>query len=83
MAQATNLAAFLPMSAFSLKVHKDRGLLKTEGILWVIIPALVTSVLSGFAASVLPAAILKKLFGVFLLVLAVKGLFSVKLGFNK
>ena len=83
VAQATNLAAFLPMSAFSLKVHKDRGLLKTEGILWVIIPALVTSVLSGFAASVLPAAILKKLFGVFLLVLAVKGLFSVKLGFNK
>ena len=31
VAQATNLIAFLPMAAFSLKVHKENGLLKTNG----------------------------------------------------
>ncbi|MDE6585815.1 MAG: TSUP family transporter [Clostridia bacterium] len=77
-AQATNLVAFLPMSAFSLKVHKDKGLLRTDGILWVIIPALVTSVLSGLLASVLPAEILRKMFGAFLILLAVKGILSLK-----
>lgn len=77
-AQAANLIAFLPMSAFSLKVHKDKGLLKTDGVLWVIIPALLTSVLSGLLATLLPSDILKKLFGAFLIILAVKGLFSLK-----
>lgn len=76
VAQATNLVAFLPMSAFSLKVHKEKGLLRTDGVLFVIIPALITSVLTGFLASVLPADILRKLFGAFLILLAVKGVFS-------
>ena len=30
IAQATNLIAFLPMAAFSLRVHKDKGNLKTQ-----------------------------------------------------
>jgi uncharacterized membrane protein YfcA len=34
-------------------------------------------------AAVLPAQVLKKLFGAFLILLAVKGLFSVKLSFKK
>lgn len=83
VAQSTNLIAFLPMSAFSLKVHKDRGLLKTDGVLWIVIPALLTSVVFGLLATALPAQILRKLFGVFLILLAVKGLFSVKLTAGK
>ena len=79
IAQATNLIAFLPMAAFSLKAHKERGLLKTDGIWSVIIPAVLTSVAGGLIAALLPAVVLKKLFGVFLILLAVKGLFSVKL----
>ena len=46
VAQATNLIAFLPMAAFSLKVHKERGLLKTDGVWWVVVPALLLSVAS-------------------------------------
>ncbi|MDE7061034.1 MAG: TSUP family transporter, partial [Lachnospiraceae bacterium] len=38
IAQATNLIAFLPMAAFSLKVHKDKGNLKTQGVWWIVIP---------------------------------------------
>jgi hypothetical protein len=83
VAQATNLIAFLPMAAFSLKVHKERGLLKTDGVWWVVVPALLLSVASGTLASVLPAEVLKKLFGAFLIILAVKGLFSVKLSKKK
>ena len=71
------------MSAFSLKVHKDKGLLRTDGVWWVVVPALITSVLFGLLAAVLPAQVLKKLFGAFLILLAVKGLFSVKLSFKK
>lgn len=83
VAQATNLIAFLPMAAFSLKAHKERGLLKPEGIWWTVIPAVLTSVAAGLVAAVLPAVILKKLFGAFLVFLAIKGLFSVKLTSNK
>ena len=47
VAQATNLIAFLPMALFSLKSHKDSGLLKTDGIWSVIIPAVITSAAGG------------------------------------
>lgn len=77
VAQATNLIAFLPMSAFSLSVHKKQGLLKTEGLLGIIIPAVLTSILGGLIAAVLPAAALKKLFGAFLVALAIKQAFAV------
>lgn len=77
-AQAANLIAFLPMALFSLKMHKDRGLLKTEGVPAIVIPALVTSVAGAFAASFLEGEILGKLFGAFLILLGIKGLFAVK-----
>lgn len=83
IAQATNLVAFLPMAVFSLKVHKERGLLKTDGVFGVVIPAVITSVLSGLLAALLPAEVLKKLFGAFLILLAVKGLLSVRLTAKK
>ena len=79
VAQATNLIAFLPMSAFSLKVHKDKGLLKTEGVWLLILPAILTSVIGGLIAVILPADILKKLFGAFLIFLALKGALSLRL----
>ena len=78
IAQATNLIAFLPMAAFSLRVHKDKGNLKTQGGWWIVVPAVLTSVAGGLAASLLPAAVLRKLFGAFLVFLALKGVLSLK-----
>lgn len=72
IAQATNLIAFLPMAAFTLKVHGDNGLLKTGGLLSVVIPALLFSVATGFLAVFLPSEALKKFFGAFLVFLAIK-----------
>lgn len=79
VAQATNLIAFLPMAALSLSVHKKRGLLGFEGVGFIIIPAVIFSVLGGFAASFLPGAVLKKLFGAFLVLLGVRGLMKLKI----
>ena len=78
VAQAANLIAFIPMALFSLKVHKERGLLKTEGVTAIILPALVTSVVTAFATSLLPGEILGKLFGAFLIFLGIKGLLTLK-----
>lgn len=78
VAQATNLIAFLPMAAISLNVHKKSGLVGGSDVLWIILPAVAASILGGTAAAFLPGEVLKKLFGIFLLALAVKGLFTLK-----
>ena len=83
VAQATNLIAFLPMAAFTLNVHKKNGLLKTQGLLSIVIPAVLGSVTAGFAAALLPPVILKKLFGAFLVLLAAGLLAKVKFSFSK
>jgi hypothetical protein len=70
VAQATNLLSFLPMAIFSLRVHKKQGLLRTEGILPLILSALFTAILGGLVAVVAPAKALRKVFGLFLLALA-------------
>ena len=72
VAQATNLIAFLPMALLTLGVHKKNGLLKTEGLSFIVIPALLTSIAAGFVAALLPSDVLRKLFGAFLVVLAIK-----------
>lgn len=76
-AQVTNLISFLPMSAFSLAVHKKQGLIKTDGLLWLIVPAAITSALGGLVALVLPSDVLRRLFGAFLIVLALRSALSV------
>ena len=70
IAHCANLFAFLPMSLAALKTHKDNGLLKTKGILWVMIPAFALSAAGAFFALSLSSEILKKGFGVFLVVLS-------------
>ena len=70
VAQAANLFAFLPMSLFALTQHKKNGLLKPQGIWGAAIPAALISVPAALLATVLPSPLLKKLFGGFLLLLA-------------
>lgn len=83
VAQATNLISFLPMAVFTLKIHKDNGLLRTEGLWKLVLPALAASVATGFLAALLPSVVLEKLFGAFLTGLAVKQLLSLKFSFSK
>lgn len=83
IAQSTNLLAFLPMSASSLKIHFDNGLVKTRGISYIIIPALALSVIGSFVADKLPSGVLKKSFGIFLCILSFFQLFSALNQFTK
>lgn len=79
VAQATNLIAFLPMALFSLQVHRGSGLLKTNGLLWLIIPAVITSVLGSLAAHFITGEALQKLFGAFLVFLGARGIMGLNL----
>jgi uncharacterized membrane protein YfcA len=81
VAQAANLFAFAPMSLPTLKMHEKQGLIKTQGLFWVIIPALLTSAVGAIVASYLPGETLRKGFGLFLLGLSaftLKGALSKK-----
>ncbi len=75
IAQAANIIAFLPMAALVLPAHAENGLLRTDDAWWIIIPALITTVLAGFVMAALPTDVLGKLFGFFLIAIAVKQLF--------
>ncbi|MDE6790275.1 MAG: sulfite exporter TauE/SafE family protein [Clostridia bacterium] len=83
VAQATNVIAFLPMAALVLPAHKRNGLLRTDDVWEIVIPALITTVLAGLIMAALPTDVLKKLFGIFLVALAVKQLFSLVASFQK
>lgn len=78
LAQAANVIAFLPMAALVLPKHKQNGLLKTEGILALIIPALLSTAVFSLVMIILPAEALRKAFGVFLIILAVKQIYAVR-----
>ena len=80
VAQCANLFSFLPMSIAALKMHGENGLLKTDGVLWTILPALAVSVLGTSLAAALPAPLLRKGFGVFLIGLSAVGFYRELLG---
>ena len=71
-AQAANLIAFLPMSLLSLKIHSQNGLLKTEGVWKIVLPAVILSAGGAVLAAFTPSRILGRLFGYFLIALAIK-----------
>ncbi len=76
IAQCANLFAFLPMSVGALKTHAQNGLLQTQGILWIILPALLLSVLGTAVAAYLPSQTLSKAFGAFLIGLSLFGFYN-------
>ena len=69
-AQGINLVSFLPMAALALPVHAKSGLLRGEGLVPLILSALVFSALGSLLAARLPSAVLERGFGAFLIVLA-------------
>ena len=75
-AQAINLVAFIPMAIVSLTIHIKNKRVKKEGLLWIIVPAVLTSVGGGFAAQAVNGEVLKRIFGGFLLLLSVVQFFS-------
>lgn len=75
-AQAVNLISFIPMSIVALVIHAKNKLVKTDKIAYIILPALVSSVIFGNIASNVDTSALKRAFGIFLAVLGIFMLFK-------
>ena len=70
IAQSINLISFLPTSIVALVVHIKKKRVDFKGVLYIIIPAVLSSVLGSVLAGKLGNETLKKCFGFFLIALA-------------
>ena len=69
--QAANLISFLPMAVIALVLHFKNGLIKTKGVGYIIIPAVVFSVLGALVSNSIKSRVLKICFGIFFLAMGV------------
>jgi len=74
--QAVNLIAFIPMAGFALYVHLQNKLVSIKNILYIIIPAVFFSVVGSCIAKSLKGDSLQKMFGIFLIILALIQFFN-------
>lgn len=75
LAQGVNLLYFLPTAATALPAHVKNGYLEKKALLPAILAGLVGTALSAWAATALEVELLRKCFGVFLIVIGVRQLF--------
>ncbi len=66
-AQGVSLAVIVPTALSGAFTHNQKGNVSTEVVPWLAVPSVVTAVLGAYAAHLLPAAILRQLFGLLLL----------------
>lgn len=69
-AQFANLIAFLPSGSAALLLHAKNGYLNADVLPPLIVPALLACLITSYFAPSLDAALLKKLFGGFLVAVA-------------
>ena len=69
--QAANLISFLPMAIIALVFHFKNKLVKTKGVWWMTVPALVFSVVGAIITNNAKPEFLKVCFGIFFLIIGV------------
>lgn len=79
LAQAVNLIAFIPMSIVAIVFHAKNQYIKLKGMWLVVIVGVGFAVLGSFLGRALNGEILKKIFGGFLIALALIQFFSDKI----
>lgn len=70
-AQAVNLIAFVPMALVTLIIHIKNKLVDFPSVWYLLLPSLITTVITSFYAVDIKSEILKKCFGIFLVIIAV------------
>ena len=70
VAQAVNLIGFIPMSAVALFIHFKKGLIRKDGIFIIIAAGLLSCAVFAFIAKSIEGETLKRIFGIFLIVLS-------------
>ena len=78
-AQAINLVAFIPMAIVSLIIHLKNKRVKTQGLLWIILPATGCAFAGSLLALAVKGGVLKRVFGGFLVLLSLFQFFSDKI----
>ncbi|MBO4594591.1 MAG: sulfite exporter TauE/SafE family protein [Clostridia bacterium] len=78
LSQTINLIAFIPTSFIALIFHVKNGYVEVKDALFLLIPAAVFTVIGAFAARGTDGALLRKIFGAFLVFLSVRGFLSRK-----
>lgn len=76
LAQGVNLLYFLPTAATALPAHFKNGYVEKPVLLPAICAGLVCSALAAWAATGLDVEVLRKCFGVFLIVIGLRELFK-------
>ncbi len=71
-AQSIALIMIVPASLISVFIYYKYGAIKLKGILMLLIPAVVGSLVGSYLASILPVDILRKLFGLSMVYIAYK-----------
>ena len=69
--QAANLISFLPMAIIALVFHFKNKLVKTKGVCFLIVPALVFSVLGALLSNNTKPEFLRVCFGIFFLIIGI------------
>lgn len=72
LAQGVNLLYFLPTAATALPAHIKNHYIEKKALLPAIVSGLVGTALAAWAATTLEVGLLRKCFGVFLIVIGVK-----------
>ena len=70
-AQFANLIAFLPSGTAALAVHAKNGLVQKNDLVYMLLPSIAACVVCSFFATKAEGELLKKLYGVLLVVIAV------------
>ena len=75
-AQFVNLIAFLPSGTSALFVHVKNGLVRKENLIYMFVPSIIACVGCSFFATEANGDLLKKLFGGFLVLVAIVSFIS-------
>ena len=76
VAQASNLIAFIPMALIAVIIHLKNGYVKKQGLVFIIVPAVLCAVVTGLISKTMDSEILKKIFGGFLIATSLFAFFA-------
>ena len=77
VAQAVNLISFIPMSAVALFIHSKKKLIKKSGVILIIISGVFSCAVFAVVAKNTDGETLKRIFGIFLIILSLIQLFPI------
>ena len=75
VSQASNLISFIPMAVVALILHLKNKLVDFKGVMWLILPGVLSCIVGCYIARGINSEVLKRIFGGFLLVLSFVQLF--------